>query len=637
MGADSTLVSAAFREGSTRAAANVPNLKPLYESTAKQVKQSLGIITGVMDELKQDELNRIAGKDAQLQKFTALVDQMDKKLAIDKEPLPQKVIIAIEEGVKDLQDQFEAVNTYGDGDTRENERARTRINGELQKLISSAVNTRGGMMTLGKTVKNVNGIEFRSDKIDPISQMIDLKNTDTDDRVSVGIVDGQITFTASNYSTGTRRTRGPEGSVLGFVTEEYQYGEPISMNMDQILEAIPMKDYNADLYHAGKVGDAGIAGTAAQTERRGKDSFDTDQAATDIMDTIKTKEDFMNIAQRKLKGINVKGALGFRSGLLNSGELQLDLIKAMFTNNLGELSPIYDTFAALDADGKDGITSADGDLLTGEAKEIWKKNSMLLVDMITKTENPNFNLEVSKRIISNYLADFQKQSFEESWDAADKKEFPDNYKESGEGFEFGMDTWYPLSRASVDKDGNAIVAKLPSQTGRAINVMLEFINNPIEGKSYPGWDGQNYLYKDGRFYADAEEVTQSRISKNLGLWSYGVEPKDTYEIKEKAAEEEKNTEIPLPPKHIITKDFDINSESSMLILDELKEMYKDYGDFKFSNASGMLLITSPDGTEKWISMDQSRFSSKWKTSQSEIQAFIIQHTDILEEIPPITK
>ena len=515
MGADSTLVSAAFREGSTRAAANVPNLKPLYESTAKQVKQSLGIITGIMGELKQDELNRIAGKDAQLQKFTGLVNQMDKKLAIDKEPLPQKVLIAVEQGIKDLQDQFEAVNTYGDGDTRENERARTRISGELQKLINSAVNTRGGMMKLGKTIENVNGIEFRSDKIDPISQMIDLKNTDTDDRVSVSIVDGQITFTASNYSTGTRRTRGPEGSVLGFVTEEYQYGKPISMNMDQILEAIPMKDYNADLWHASQVEDAGIAGTAAQAERRSKDSFDTDQSATDIMDTIKTKEDFMNIAQRKLKGINVKGALGFRSGLLNSGELQLDLIEAMFTNDLGELSPIYDTFAALDADGKDGITSADGDLLTGKAKEIWKKNSMLLVDMITKTENPNFNLEVSKRIISNYLADFQKQSFEESWDAADKKEFPDKYKESGEGFEFGMNTWYPLSVPSV-------------------------INNPKEGEVQQGYDKKDYIYEDGKFYTykldkdrkvtEKKMISQSQISKNLGIWQYGYTPEDTYEV-----------------------------------------------------------------------------------------------------------
>ena len=53
MGADSTLVNAAFRESATRAGANVPNLKPLYDSTVKQGRQSFGIITGIMDELKQ--------------------------------------------------------------------------------------------------------------------------------------------------------------------------------------------------------------------------------------------------------------------------------------------------------------------------------------------------------------------------------------------------------------------------------------------------------------------------------------------------------------------------------------------------------------------------------------------------------
>ena len=488
MGADSTLVSAAFREGSTRAAANVPNLKPLYESTAKQVKQSLGIITGIMGELKQDELNRIAGKDAQLQKFTGLVNQMDKKLAIDKEPLPQKVLIAVEQGIKDLQDQFEAVNTYGDGDTRENERARTRISGELQKLINSAVNTRGGMMKLGKTIENVNGIEFRSDKIDPISQMIDLKNTDTDDRVSVSIVDGQITFTASNYSTGTRRTRGPEGSVLGFVTEEYQYGEPISMNIDQILEAIPIINKNDDIYHVNKLKDARDSGKSAQGEGQTKDSFMVEEAARDIENRMKTKEDFMNVAQREMDGTKMPS---FRSGLLNSGELQLDLIKAMFTNNLGELSPIYDTFAALDSNTDSEITHEDARGLTDKAKEVWKSNSMALVDMITKTENPNFNLEVSKRIISNYLADFQRQSFEESWVAADKKEFPDKYKESAEGFKFNVNTGYTMTMG----DGTDKYV-----SGQLITTMQNFINNPEEGSVQRGYDGNIYSYKDGKFY-----------------------------------------------------------------------------------------------------------------------------------------
>ncbi len=415
MAADSTLVGAAFKEAAARAGTSVPNLKPLYESSVKQVKGGLGVITGIMDELKQDELDRIAGKDAQLQEFTELVNQMDKKLAIDKEPLPQKVIIAIEKGIKDLQKQFEDVNTYGDGDTRDNERARTRINGELQKLVNSAVNTRGGMMKIGKTIENINSIEFTDDDRAIASQMINLKDMDSDDRVSVKVVNGQITFTASDWKTST--IDGVKYAITG------EGGEPVSWNIDQIIEAIPMKDLNADIRQVARMSAAQLEGAAAQAKGETMESYNLEGAVRDIKATIKTKKDFMNIAQRELEGTKIAG---FRTGLLNSGELQLDLIQSMFTDDLGNASSLYDIFAALDKDPKGTpghgiITSADASALTGEAKEIWKNNSMALIDMITLTRNKNFNLEVSKGIISNYLADHERQVYEKAWKTADKK------------------------------------------------------------------------------------------------------------------------------------------------------------------------------------------------------------------------
>ena len=113
MAADVELIRSAFRESETRARANVPSMKPLYESQVREGRRAVGMITGVMKELKQDELNRIAGKDAQLQEFTKLVDIMDKKLSTDKEPLPQKVIIAIENGIENLQAQFDIVISFG--------------------------------------------------------------------------------------------------------------------------------------------------------------------------------------------------------------------------------------------------------------------------------------------------------------------------------------------------------------------------------------------------------------------------------------------------------------------------------------------------------------------------------------------
>ena len=59
---------------------------------------------------------------------------MYQSLYAAKEPLPQSFVDAVEEQVTMLQDEFEAVNTIGKGDTHENERARNRIMGKLAKL-----------------------------------------------------------------------------------------------------------------------------------------------------------------------------------------------------------------------------------------------------------------------------------------------------------------------------------------------------------------------------------------------------------------------------------------------------------------------------------------------------------------------
>ena len=51
--ADATLVQAAFKEGQTGAMADVPNMKPLFESTANIQKTYMDTMTNVIDQLKQ--------------------------------------------------------------------------------------------------------------------------------------------------------------------------------------------------------------------------------------------------------------------------------------------------------------------------------------------------------------------------------------------------------------------------------------------------------------------------------------------------------------------------------------------------------------------------------------------------------
>ena len=62
MAADSTLVSAAFKEAESRAGADVPNLKSLYESNVKIGKGYLDIVTGAIGAFKKDEETLRIGK-----------------------------------------------------------------------------------------------------------------------------------------------------------------------------------------------------------------------------------------------------------------------------------------------------------------------------------------------------------------------------------------------------------------------------------------------------------------------------------------------------------------------------------------------------------------------------------------------
>ena len=125
--ADATLVQAAFREGQTRAGADVPNLKPLYEHQAKIGKQYAGIVTGMVDQINLQKKQEEAAKAKRLKPFKDIADQAFQTLYSQDEPMPDKVIQAVTAEVERLQDEFEKVNTEGKGDTKENEIARMMI------------------------------------------------------------------------------------------------------------------------------------------------------------------------------------------------------------------------------------------------------------------------------------------------------------------------------------------------------------------------------------------------------------------------------------------------------------------------------------------------------------------------------
>ena len=88
MGADSTLVNAAFKEATTKYGGNVINMKPMYDSNLASVNKVFGTINAAMDIYSgKKELNR-AGVRKQMASFQAQADSLIKGMDAQDEPLP---------------------------------------------------------------------------------------------------------------------------------------------------------------------------------------------------------------------------------------------------------------------------------------------------------------------------------------------------------------------------------------------------------------------------------------------------------------------------------------------------------------------------------------------------------------------
>ena len=409
MAADTTLVNAAFKEASTRAGADVIDRSAQYTSNVNIGRQSLGIITGVMGEIKAEETANRAAVGKRLGALTKQADDMWDKLYSDKENLPEKFIDAIEIRVKELQEEFELVNTYGEGDNAENEKARRRINGEMKRLVNSAVTTRGILMGLSDKIKNANPAEVTLGDLEGMGGMTDLKNFQGNNNITVSINKNQeIVITNRGYKSST--ITGEDGSTM-----EVLGGE-------RSLTAKEMNSYFTPIDLAWDKAEQGNLETVAekgkQDATKGARDFNKEEERSHILGSIRTEEAFQNIARREIEGVGIGS---FRENLLDNIEIQKETIRHMFTDDQGMSMEFGASLDFLDSNNDgiinsmDGKEDADGNILSEEAKQIWKKSSVALVDALTNVKNPAFDLEISRNLIADMLVDYRHQAYEKSY------------------------------------------------------------------------------------------------------------------------------------------------------------------------------------------------------------------------------
>jgi len=399
MAADSTLVSAAFKEATSRAGVDVPNLKPLYESNVKTGKSYLGIVTGAIDAFKKDEEALKVGKDGQLKGFKNVVRKGREKLAAG-ETMPQKVLDAMDEKIRELQKEFEDVNTYGKNDNAENEKARININARLQKVINQAVKNREIFTTLGDNIDNWNHGEIDEDIIAPQQKMMDLDNVDRDDDTKIYFDDNdKLVYSTKNYYSDANSS----------------WGDEVSFTLEQMWENIGQKDLSADTEIVRQNVVSQKKGRADGKNPDKEYSFNVELEKGEFLNTIKSEEDFKNIARRPIDGLT---DVSFRDGLVDNLEISFDILDNMFYDDNGTRMNMGEAFKDLDLSGDGKITkddftteTIDSKNLSGEALQIFKTNKKEFLDALTDISHPAFNLDRSKSLIGDYYTGIKEQNY----------------------------------------------------------------------------------------------------------------------------------------------------------------------------------------------------------------------------------
>ena len=419
MASDSNLIRASFGLGRAQAAANVPDMGPLYKAQAETYRQPAKIAFGIMDEMVKENKALKLAKTKQLQPLKNKFNEMYQSLFADKEPLPQSFVDAVEEQVSMLQDEFEAVNTIGKGDTRENERARNRIMGKFTKLRNSVVNFRGNLMKVSGAINDLDENNVQPEDIDPITFVSDIRKWDElVMRGDMGYVfkDGIVSLSIKNYRTGTMFVN----PLFSKETKDYQYGDTITFNIEEMADRLPTRPKALE---AEIVANMNTSKTSAESHAKmegaeqGGYMFDRDVNISKYNADLNDEKELQFLMKNSVSGI---GGNSFHDDLLVSGIINKESALALGYDE--------DFFNMLDQHKDDKIDLKDKEMMSGQDRELWKYNTRTMIDAITNRYNSNYNFGLSKELFINWQVDREQQRYENSYDFAHKRANPGDYK-----------------------------------------------------------------------------------------------------------------------------------------------------------------------------------------------------------------
>jgi len=416
MGADSTLVNAAFKLGQTEAGANVPNMAPLMQA---QVGISAGFTKMARDAMgnhqKKKEIQRV-GKSKQLKGFEKIFNNTLTSLYEQKEPLPQPFIDKLTSEIELLQEDFEGVNSYGKGDTSELARERARIMGELKRKSNEIINFRAGLEQFAIDRQNglINEGLVKQKNISPAMMALDLKNFQ------------------KNYDAGNAEVGYDENGSIGIMVRNYGVkgkdgvetfnGEDVFVTIESLNKTFPKINLNQDAGILERQNESAKTGKVDGLKPNAVSNYNREERYSEYFDGLDTDDAISNIVARKIKGVGGMHP-SFQDALSSDINIPLSILDTMFYDDDGERVEVGLLFKDLDLDGVDGITQKDHDLaekMGGEAFEMFETNLDAMIDVITNVNNPAFDRERSAGMLAEYLTSMDEEKYNAGFDAAVK-------------------------------------------------------------------------------------------------------------------------------------------------------------------------------------------------------------------------
>lgn len=491
--ADPTLVKAAFLEAQTRAGASVPDLKPLYDSTASISGGYMKQIAGIMQMVKgKKEKERIA-LEKQLVDFTKIAEEGLDKLYRMKEPMSEGIINAIEKHIEELQDEFELVNTLGKNDTKENAKARRRITGELSRVVNQTIDLRKNFMTFSDQAKNMNMNRVKAGVVDPAQMMIHINKHDENienGKLNISYGKDGIIFTARNY--------------WGDATS--QWGDEVSMTFKEIQEAFPVINKQADADYIEMVNNSTTTGIADGDKTNPVKDYKIDEQRGLFKNKIVDGDAFGDFSTRRIDLLN---KLSFEEALLEDIRIPMDVLNNMFIDDNGGRMEVGAVFAKLDLNGDGFVDKGDEAMaiaMGGDALNYFEANVDNMIDAIVNPNNEAFDLQTSTSLLTDYYVGSEDGKII----GIDQQKYIDAFDKTVKENEIKENRNNP-SYTGANKLINGSYVN-PKDWKANYEPYINWLENPVEGESYNPPNGGRIKYENGEFWSEIQ------TSKDVYEW-----------------------------------------------------------------------------------------------------------------------